>query len=74
MNFLEITLNLRNNNYEPYRKPDNHPVYINKNSNHPKTILRKLPKSISKKLSEMSSNKEIFKKATPIYSAALEKS
>ena len=73
MNFLEITLNLCDNTYEPYRKPDNHPVYINKNSNHPQTVLRELPKSISKKLSEMSSNKEIFQKATPIYSAALEK-
>ena len=71
VNFLDITLNLRNNTYEPYRKPDNHPVYINENSNHPKTILRELPKSISKRLSELSSNKEIFQKATPIYFEAL---
>ena len=60
MNFLNITLDLRNNTYEPYRKPDNHPAYINKNSNHPKTILRKLPKSISKGLSDLSSRKRDF--------------
>ena len=55
-------------------KPDSHPVYINKNSNNPKTILRELPKSISKRLSDLSSNKENFQKATAIYFEALKKS
>ena len=36
VNFLDIYLRFCNNTYELYRKPDNHPVYINKNSNHPK--------------------------------------
>ena len=65
MNFLGITFDLCSNTFEPYRKPDNHPVYINKSSNHPKAILRELPKSISKRLSNLSSTKEIFQKATP---------
>ena len=73
MNFLDIILYLRNNTYEPYMKPDNHLAYINKNSNHFKTILRKLPKSISKRLSELSFNKDIFQKATPIYFEAFKK-
>ena len=73
VNFLDITLDLRNNNYEPRRKPGNHPVYINKNSNDPKPILRELPKSISKRLSDLSSNKEIFQNATPMYFEALKK-
>ena len=72
VNFLGITLDLRNNTCEPY-KPDIHPVYINRNSNHPKTILRELPKSISKRLSDLSSNKEIFQKAIPTYFEALKK-
>ena len=63
VNFLDIALDLRNSTY------DNHPVYINKNS-----VLRELPKSISKRLSDLSSNKDIFQKATPIYFEALEKS
>ena len=70
---VPITLDLRNNTYELYRKPNNHPAYMNKNSNHPKTILRELPKSISKRLSDLSSNKEFFQKATPIYFEALKK-
>ena len=73
-NFLDITLDLRNNTYEPYRKSGNHPVYVNENSNHPKTILRELSKSISKRLSDLSFNKKIFKKAAPIYFEALKKS
>ena len=26
VNFLDITLDLRNNTYDPHRKPDNHPI------------------------------------------------
>ena len=73
MNFLDISLVLRNNTYELYRKQDNHPVYINKNSNYPKTIWRELPTSISKSLSDLSSSKEIFQKPTRIYYEALKK-
>ena len=32
-----------------------------------------LPKSISKRLSDLSSNKQIYQKATPIYFEALKK-
>ena len=71
VNFLDITLDLRNKTHQPYRKWDSHPVYINKSSNHPKKFLRELPKSVSKRLSNLSSIKEIFQKATPIYYEAL---
>ena len=62
VNFLDTILDLRNNNYEPRRKPENHPVYINKNSNHPKTILRDLPKSISKRYLTCHLTKKFFKR------------
>ena len=71
VNFLDITLDLRNKTHQPNRKSDSHPVYINKSSNHPKKILRELPKSVSKRLSNLSSIKDIFQKATPIYYEAL---
>ena len=73
VNFQNFTLDLHTNIFELYRKPDNHPVYIKKNSNHPKTILRELPKLVSKRLSDLSLTKEIFQKETPIYSEALKK-
>ena len=46
LNFLDITLDLRNNTYELYRKQENHPFYVNNSSNHPKAILREFIKDI----------------------------
>ena len=69
LNFLDF----RDNTYEPFRNPSNHPVYVYKNSNHPETYFRELPKSVSKRLSNLSSNKEIFQKTAPTYSKALKK-
>ena len=31
VNFLDVQFNLNNGTYQPYRKPDNTPVYIKKN-------------------------------------------
>ena len=46
--------------YTTYRKPNNDPIHIHKHSNHPQNTLRDLPKSISKRISDTSSNEEIF--------------
>ena len=54
VNFLEVQLNLDITTYEPYRKPDNIPVYFQKNSNNPTTILKQLPTSIEKRISDIS--------------------
>ena len=62
VNFPYVTFNLYKNNYKPYRKSDNHPVYINVNSSHPLTVVRELPKSIGKRLSELLCYKKIFEK------------
>ena len=61
-----------NNIYKPYRKPNDEPLYINKHSNHPPSVLRQLPKSISKRISETASDEEIFNQSVPIYEKALE--
>ena len=74
VNFLDTTFDLINNIYRPYRKRNYSPVYINKNSNHPPTVLRQLAKSVSKRISETSSNEQIFKEFIPIYEEALKKS
>ena len=74
VNFLDVTLDLANNNYSPYRKPNDKPVYVHCLSDHPPTVLNNLPKSICRRLSEISSNKETFEQATDIYSSALQTS
>ena len=71
VNFLDITFNLINGTYKPYKKPNDDIVYINANSNHPPNIIKQLPHNISKRISDISSNREIFEKAAPIYNKAL---
>ena len=43
VNFLDVTFNLQQNTFQPYRKPGDTPVYINIQSNHPHPSWRKLP-------------------------------
>ena len=57
-NFLDITLDLENDKFCPYRKPNDKPTYINVSSNHPRTIIKQLPKMISKRISDLSSTME----------------
>ena len=54
VDFLDLTLNFKTESHQPSRKPNNNPIYIDINSNHPPQILKKLPKSISKRLSKNS--------------------
>ena len=63
VNFLDITLNLNNGKCYPYQKPNNKPVYIHKQSNHPPNIIKNLPDSISRHVSAISYDKEIFTQA-----------
>ena len=72
INFLDINFCLNSESYQPYMKPNDEPLYIKRNSNHPPTILSRLPQTISKRISSLSSNFELFSRAAPIYNAALE--
>ena len=55
----------------PYTKPNNIPLYIHKKSNHPPQIIKNIPKSINKRLSEISYDQDSFDKAVPLYQKAL---
>ena len=46
--FLDVRLDLIDNTYQPYRKPNSKTAYINKHSNHPPNNLKELPKAINK--------------------------
>ena len=41
VNFLDMTFNLINGSYKPYKKPNDTLLYIDKNSNHPPQIIKK---------------------------------
>ena len=48
LHFLDVTFGLDNNVYKPFRKENGKSIYINKHRNHPQSILKQLPKSITK--------------------------
>ena len=48
VDFLDVRLDLINNMYQSYRKPNSETVYINKHSNHPSDISKDQPKAINK--------------------------
>ena len=72
--YLDVTFNLKSGKYHPYRKQNNNLQYIHKKSNHPPSIIKRIPSMISRQLSHISSDKEHFDKATPIYNEALKNS
>ena len=69
--FLDVTLNLEDGSHRPFRKDNRIPVYIDSRSNHPPVVKKNLPKMIGKRISDLSSNAEIFEKEKPIYQEAL---
>ena len=74
VDFLDLTLNITTKKYWPYRKPNNQPLYIHQESNHPPAIKKEIPKMINNRLSKISCNAEEFDKSKEIYQKALESS
>ena len=72
--FLDIELDLINNSYKPYKKPNHNPMYINVNSNHPPSIIKQIPVSINRRLSNVLSNEELFLNNIQPYREALKMS
>ena len=61
VNFLDVTLDLSNNSYKPFIKTDQHPSYINVNSNHPKTVIKQVPEAVNLRIRKLSANEKIFR-------------
>ena len=72
--FLDAEFDIRANFYRPYRKPGSRLLYVNRKSNHPPSVLKQIPHGVAKRLSDISSSEEIFKKAIPEYQEALRES
>ena len=72
VNFLDVTLDLTNESFKPYRKNEETvPIYINIGSNHPPNTKKDLPKMIGKRVSDLSSSHEVFEREKDIYNQAL---
>ena len=74
VNFLDVTFNLTNGTYRPYKKPNDPLLYVNTSSNHPPQVIKHIPISISKRLNKNSSNEEIFNETKLEHETALKNS
>ena len=74
VDFLDISLNVSVKSNRPYKKPNDTPLYINKMSNHPKSIINNIPDMVSKRLSNLSSDKRSFLDTKHAYESALKHS
>ena len=74
VNFLHVTFNLPSRKYYPYCKPNDKPLYINRLSNHHPSILQQLPAAISRRLTDISHDVEVFHDAAPLYNQELRES
>ena len=71
VDFLDITFDLNHETYKPYKKPNDTLMYINTSSNHPPQVIKQIPLSISKRLSDNSLDENIFNEAKDVYQKAL---
>ena len=74
VDFLDVNMNLENGVHRPYRKPNSRILYIDARSNHPPNIIKNIPKMVEKRLTELSSNEEVFEEAKGDYEKALRES
>ena len=73
-NFLDVIFNLQSDKYWPYRKPNDHPLYIHSRSNHPPSIKKQLTSMLAQRLSQLSCNQHMFNNATVVYQETMQKS
>ena len=64
-------LNLNDGTYHPFIKPNSSTKYVSADSSHPPRVLKNLSSGISKRLSMVSSNKQMFDSEAPYYQEAL---
>lgn len=74
VDFLDVTLDLANNIFQPYVKVNSNPLYVHPNSNHPPSVIKHIPTSIEFRISANSYNKEVFNKHSDFYNSALKNS
>ena len=54
VSFLDVTMDLKNDTFRPFMKPNNTIQYIHTQSNHPPTVLKQIPLPVNKRLSTIS--------------------
>lgn len=71
---VDVTLDLSSNSTRPYHKPTEQLRYINTQLCHPPRVFQNLVPSISRRISNLSSSRQIFQLAASYYNRALRES
>ena len=71
VDFLDVTLNCADASYRPFRKENSTTEYVNKNSNHPPHIIKRIPEIIENRLNNISSDASIFDDSKKFYEDCL---
>jgi len=74
VNYLDINFDISKRIHKPHVKPNSEILYVSAKTNHPPHIIRNIPQAINNRLSNLSSNKEVFSQTTKIHQEALTKS
>ena len=74
VDFLDVTFRLPTEDFKPYKKPNNKPLYVNTRSSHPPTVIKQIPIGINTRLSNISSCEKHFDDAKSDYQKALSES
>ena len=74
VDYLDVCMDFTDGSFRPYMKPNSKLKYVNKESDHWKLVLDQIPKGIEKRLNKLSSSKDIFDNAKPLYEEALKNS
>ena len=53
--------------YKPYCKPNNIPQYVNKDSNHPPSVIKNILVNVNRRLSSISWDENMFNQSLKIY-------
>ena len=73
VDFLDVSLNLCNKTYQPYKNANDRLLYIHSLSNHPPNVVKQILNSIQERLAKNVSNEETFNTAKWEYEDALKK-
>ena len=72
--FLDVFLDLESGLHKPFTKVNQKPIYVHKDSNHPESIKKTNTSMVASRLSNLSSNEEVFLSEISIYKEALKSS
>ena len=69
--FLDVELDLTTLTFAPFHKPNSRILYVNARSNHPRSVLAAIPRSVNDRLIKRSSGEKQFSENKTAYGRAL---